>query len=379
MGIPDKNTLLLLPSEILAKASARFTGGSLIANAFRVGLFCLLLSAFLYIGGLPSRVTDDIIPLAQHPLNFSALHEPILARRLTLPLVAHLLHLANRGIIIITIACNFLTLVILYYVLALAMTETLAFLTVMLLSLTTMTIIGNTWLGMPDPISNLMGVASMAAKSPILIAVYAVIGLQSDERFALIIPFILLWHIKDCVSFKTAARRLIPFALSMLVALIATGLIQFFVVGDAVPVSAYHKLTREVWQQHAVYPLNIPLAIFFGFRWAWWLPAFLAIATVKSGFRTFSLILLSLIALEAASAMMVGDMTRSMAQIFPGFVLAIYLLSKLRPDILLRWLPVTIMAMIITPMVDVWANQSFPRYPMPVVLLRKLLEGGRLG
>jgi hypothetical protein len=201
MEIPDKNTLLLLPNEILATARGRLAGGSLTANAFQVGLFCLLLSAFLYISGLPSRVTADIIPLAQHALNFAGLHEPILARRLTLPIVAHLLHLSNRGIIVIPILCNFLTLVILYYELALAMTEILAFLSVMLLSLTTMTIIGNTWLGMPDPISNLMGVACMASKSPTLIAVYSVIGLQSDERFALMIPFILLWHIKDCANF----------------------------------------------------------------------------------------------------------------------------------------------------------------------------------
>jgi hypothetical protein len=81
-----------------------------------------------------------------------------------------------------------------------------------------------------------------------------------------------------------------------------------------------------------------------------------------------------LIALEAASSMMVGDMTRSMGQIFPGFVLVIFMLFRLRPDALLRWLPVTIVAMIITPMFDVWANRWFPRYPVPVVLLRRLLE-----
>jgi len=376
IGVADVK-LVALSDQILTKVRIWLTGGSLLANAWKVGFFCFALSAFLYLGGIPGRVTEDIIPLAYHPFDFVVLHSPILARRLTLPIMAHLLHLANRGIIVIPIVANFLTLVLLYYALALAMPETLAFLTVTLLSLTAMTVIGNTWLGMPDPISNLMGVACMASTNPMWIAVFAVIGFQTDERFAMMIPFILLWKIRDCASLKAAAKQSMPFLASILVALLATGLIQFLVVRDAVPISIYRHIFVEAWQQHAAFPLHIPLAIFFAFRWAWWLPIFLAAVAFKSRPKFLAVLTLLLIALESLAAMTVADMTRSMAQIFPGFVLTIYLLAKLRFETLQRWLPVAIMAMVVTPILDVWAIVWFLRYPAPVQLLRKLvLEGG---
>jgi hypothetical protein len=376
--IEEPDPPLSLPARILDSARRRLASGPLIADAFRIALFCLFLSAFLAPpgvrdnGGMPGRVTADIIPLARHPLNFAALHEPILARRLTLPVAAHLLHLANRGIIAIPIVCNFLTLVLLYCELTLAMNESFAFLSVMLLSLTTMTIIGNTWLGMPDPISNLLGVACMASETPALVAVYSFFGLMNDERFTLIIPFFLLWKIKDRINIGGVWRRLAPFGVSVTIAILATGLVQFLVVRDAVPLSVYRRITAEVWQQHAVYPLYVPLAIFFGFRWAWWLPVYLAGAITRTRPKILWVVVLLLIACESASAMAVGDMTRSMGQVFPGFILVIYALYKLRPDVLLRWLPVTILAMAITPMLDFSAIYCFPRYSIPVILIRRL-------
>lgn len=328
--------------------------------AVLMGFVCWGISTFLYAppfwlsltGGTtpPSRI-DDFIALCKNPLARD-LHEPILAYRITTPLLAWLLGLRGFSGILLQYLAIPATLGLIYFAMARRTTRRIALLSTLGVACSYTFIWTNTKPGFPDSITHLAVAILLVTRHPILLVAATVLGTLNDERFVLAIPFLLLWHAPPgsftaLLKATWAQALLFIFALTIVVAvragltngLIGPGIVRPEVYDGINKVASFrHGSPHDGWHQYGV-------NILMSFRFLWLLIPIALLSMHHWAHR--SIFALSLL-LVIFSSGFVADVARSIGFAFPAFLLAAAAMADTaaRP---LRLLSVLVFLCLLTP------------------------------
>ena len=186
--------------------------------AVLVGVAAWSLSFFLYAPRLwmtENRLVD-FLHMCANPLE-RHLQEPILAYRITTPVIAWMLHMRSWGAIGIQYVALILSLSILYLTMQRRISRVTALLTCFALSLTYVGQFTNLHPGFPDSVTHLCIAITLFCPLSWVFALCTMFGTLNDERFVLAIPFILLWSLKG-QHFFTEVRKTLSLSGGFLVA-----------------------------------------------------------------------------------------------------------------------------------------------------------------
>jgi hypothetical protein len=341
-----------------------------------VSIACTSFSFVLYAPNLWEGACDsrcqDVLAMAESPLAPAHLNWPLSAYRVSTPILAHLLQLRGMSVLAVPIASNILALGLLFHLLSKFLPPMLTGMTALAFALTQFTQVGNTWLGWPDPLSNVALLAIMLARNELMIAAAVALGGLNDERFLVALPLALGWHLSSQLPPLTAKKILLT------IAPVALGLIAVGVTRHAITIGSWGQpVPQTVYDQVApfVYFLNFwhkPLAAFFAFRWLWLIPI-VAVRSLWDVSRIRGFTYGTLIAASCFVLTLPGDMTRSMMAAFPIFLIGLRSIAAVQIGTVRRLVPAVNLLNVITPMLNVYLLSIWPIYPLPAVLARLLL------
>jgi hypothetical protein len=364
-------------------AASRMSAG--LANspfhALGAAIGVLAISLFLYaprvwIGVCDERCQDAII-MAESPLHYGHLNYPLSAYRVVLPWLAYIFGLHGYRLLAIPVAANVFTSALLFRILCARTDRLVALLATSAFALSQVGQVGNTWLGWPDPICYLMLALAMSVRQRALLMPIIVIGVLTDERFIVGLAGVLVWRwAVGHESGRTPRKILRSLAawvgLGIAGALLFRHLLTVGLIGPGIGRGVY----REALASWSVNWWHRPLAVFFAFRWLWLVPASLLLRLEQLRSPHRKLIVLGLMVASCFLLTLPGDMTRSLAVIFPFFAVLIAFLYDSDAMPLAKLLATVALLNIATPMVEVFSLSIWPLYPLPAVLFR--LIHGRL-
>lgn len=332
----------------------------------------------LFIPLYPSARINDLMRLAEHPLRRD-LTDSIVAYRLTVPVLAYLLHIRGLAVVSITYAANVAFIGTLFAALCTKTTRRVAFLGAGLIALSQAGQTGNTWLGYEDSLAHLCTAISLLTAGP-LVAVCMVAGFFADERIVLALPFVLLWHwvgqgTATPPQWRKAGRAAIFMGIGLAIALALRHMLTVGTIGAGVTGTvAYDYIGANaaaiVGETFRKKPLVHLGALFFSFRWLWVLPLFLLLRSTAARPRWLVALTVVAILIGAIAVFWGGDHTRSIAFMFPAFVWLI-------PEIARIWsrhykvFVLILIASVLTPQFD-WDHGYKLGWvrPFPVVAIR---------
>lgn len=341
----------------------------------RTALFVALLSVGLSISlyapslwiPLPARFAD-FAKLCAWPLARD-LQEPILAYRITAPLLAYLLGLRGSLGLAVQYGANVVTFLVLYLALFRRIGHFLALLTCLGLALTPVAQLANTWPGFPDSVTNLALAGCLLTASPLTLAGLTCAGVLNDERFILGLPFVVLWHFGVHWSegrFGVARRAFIGALGGVALASVVRAALDRGIIGAGIPATVYAIQFNALEPPHAHF-----WGAFFGFRFMWLLPLVAAgLGLRREADRLGIFALLALVIGAAVATTRSGDLSRSMAPMFPGIVWSVVYVyrhsARLAGGVLMR----AVVLCVITPQFSVVADQLQWLRPLPLSFLR---------
>jgi hypothetical protein len=312
--------------------------------------------------------------------------EPLLAYRLTTPVLAWLLNLPPVGALALPYLINVAFLAVMFIALRKRLKALPAFLTVIIVALSFPLFWSNWNTGLPDSTTHLFTVIMMINPGVFVTLVASLLGFLNDERMILALPFVLLWHYGSpefhrawwyrairwicAVLVGTGAYLVIRHALT--VGWIGPGIVRPQVYGEmAVDVSNFRPWLRS-------WPVAI-LNIFLGFRWAWLLMASFSMTLIREKHYGFATYYLCALALGALASVLVADVSKSIGYAFPALLLAAAELNRrnaIQSCNRLFWI---IAALVVTPAFYTIENFVIQWYrPLPLVIFR-ILTGWDLG
>lgn len=301
-----------------------------------LGLFWKWPQGFFAINHFPRL--DDFLKMCADPLTRD-LNEPILAYRITTPVLAKILSLgpgASALFAWLALALSYGT----CWVSMRRFTNSLfALIIVFTLSQSFFAHTSIRWLGLPDSVTLLAIACCLFVKNPWPFSVATFLGMMNDERFFLAIPGLVVWKVvtEHSLLKKTSNVQLLEIWLytKTMVSGIALGLILTVFLRHALAVGwigegiqkpgIYAAMTEQATLQRTWHPYasSWPLFLFnivFSWSWMWiylrylFVPGLLAINTL------FFLSTLFYMLLATASTALVSDVSRSMGFLFPLFL-----------------------------------------------------------
>jgi len=348
--------------------------------AILVGISAWSLSIFLYAPRLWKGYArlSDFLAMCANPLE-RQLSEPILEYRIMTPLVAWMLHLPAWGAIGIQYVALIATFSILYLAMQRRTNRITALLTCFALSLTYVSQFTNIHPGYPDSVTHLCIAVALFCPLSWVFALATIFGTLNDERFVVAIPLILLWHVKDRGLF-IELRESLRLAGGFLVGLIVVYIVRHALTvgggwlgkGIATP-EVYHQIVaNSVLSLHpfnSTWP-NFAVSVFLSFRWVWLVPLF-ALVRIRQG--TARCILgagCGFVLLTVMSTVVVWDVARSIAFIFPFIVMSAWQLAQRDQLFCNRVLAAVIVLAVLTPSLEFYdrVNRPRPMYPLPLAL-----------
>ena len=371
---PITATLASAESKVSRSIQTRLKDVPILKASLLVGFLLVGTSFFFYSPALwrppPGRFAD-FIRLCEDPLTRD-LTEPIVAYRVTAPLIAYLSGLRGPEGAVVQYLANILTFAILFWVLRKRGLDVAAsFLVCFGLALTQVAQVSNTWLGYPDSVTNLFLAIAMSRFRFGVLFVSTVLGTLNDERFLLGLPLVFLWHLWG-VAPREAMRRV---ALAAAGAVLGIGIVlttRYALavgwIGPEIPPSVYggFQWGNTPW----VYKV---LGIGFGFRWMWLVPAAAVWLAWNRGHRWYAGCLGLVLAAGAAACTMPADISRSVAQLFPGVICGAAILYQAAPVRCRQLLIVVVVASLLTPHFNVVGNNLQLLRPLPMSILRAIL------
>lgn len=373
-------TSIHLCNQVECTFNQLLSGSNWKAKALFVILILGIFRAFPSYDALDTPFTEATWRSAQlkfdHPLLASGRffplisHEGKLTFRLTVPVLAHLLHLGRNGILILSAILGG---VLLFTVLTLAYEITCDRQIAFLLTLAT----ACTWSGLTafhdlrggyyDAIALCLLLAAMSARSPILVGIAAFLASWADERAFIALPLLIAFFVFKA---RLSKQRLTP----PLTALILAGVAYLVTRGYLTVTQSYSLNTAGIGltvllQQARVLPLGIWAGIGGGWillvysLWILWrAKQYLALAGLMGA-------VIPLI----GTAAIVSDITRSAAYCLPAVIVA---LAVLRAHVSLRGLSGLVLAVtaisFLVPTAYCEGTHIFWLYPLPVQLIRWL-------
>lgn len=359
-----------------------------------LGLFWKWPQAFLMLNHFPRL--DDFLKLCADPLARN-LNEPIVAYRITTPLIAYLLDFgAGESVLIawVALALGYATC---WVALRHYTGGAFALVVVFTLSQSFYAHTSIRWLGIPDSVTLLSLACCLVSSNPLLLAVATIVGMMNDERFLIAVPSLLVWWTivaqrrGEQPERKPATTPLIdiclkvwPIAAGLLVGLVGTFVIRHALtvgwVGEGIerPViydtMAEQPLLPRGWQP---YGSSWPLFFFniaFAWSWMWFYVGYLVLRGLPSLNVLLSLATVAYLFAVVVSTSLVIDVSRSMGFVFPLFLSGALMLHSANREVSMRVAITLAVLMAATPGIYYGAYGSGAVFiPYPVDLVNTLL------
>jgi hypothetical protein len=348
-----------------------------------VGLLWCAVSFFLYSPPLflpndPTARINDFMKMAEHPLRRD-LYEPILAYRVSVPLIAHVLGFRGFAVLAITYAANVAFISTVFACFCRRASWWVAFLGTGLIALSEAGQTGNTWFGYGDPLCHLCTTIAMLATGPV-ISLVVIVGVFADERIVLALPFVILWHWtgNDPASppeWRRAIQAALMMAAGLAVSLVLRHMLTVGIIGTGIVTPPVYDFIASIATTSMLggnfrkWPIPHLGSLVFSFRWLWLLPAILYWRTST---RTRALVALTVVALlcGANAVFWGGDHGRGIAFMFPAFIWMIVELAHAwdRAD---KLFVLVLIASMLTPQFTWDGGLSFGwTRPFPIVAVR---------
>jgi hypothetical protein len=385
---PEKPIPAVAPSwtGLPRQAAERVRRFSPPVAALSAGVLAWVMSNLFYARALwmplrsPTMATryDDFIKMCGNPFA-RGLSEPIVAYRVTAPTIAWLMGLRGASGLLVQYAAIIAMLAVTFHAMAKRTDRRLALLVTLGIAGTFAVVWPNTKPGFPDSVTHLATAIALAWSSPVVALAMTVCGALNDERFALAIPFILLWHAWSCASLsevlKSSWRRGLGFLGGAAIVLLVRHALTVGWIGPGIePLRVYDlvggSLTRFFdplagWRE---YLINVVMA----FRWLWFMVLIAPLASPIRGARLWLYYLgLALVIRCSAS---VYDVSRAITFDFPAVMLAVAWLASTQRERAVRWSLVCVVLLYLTPLFYVQNGPSTFDIqllrPLPLSLLR---------
>jgi hypothetical protein len=272
---------------------------------------------------------DDYLKLCANP--FARDVNPILAYRISVPVLAWALHLPPVICTLLPILFLITSYAVVFYVVSERTGDKrFALMVVVGLSLTFFGLWTNRWLGSPDAFSHLFSALALLSSNPLFLALSCIIGTLNDERWVMSVPFLLYWHGSDhakpdAIDWTIITRTALALAVGIILVLLIRHALSVGWIGPGVAASWYSKM-RSV-PPDRLFPYNstwalFGLNIFMGLAWYWLAVARLVARQLSSAVPIWGYFLAVCIFVTGLSTGLVEDVSRSIGFLFLGIVAA---------------------------------------------------------
>jgi hypothetical protein len=322
----------------------------------------------------------DYLALTHNPLS-RQLAEPILAYRITTPLLAWILHLPDWAALLLPYLFCIAFLGTVFFVIQKSCDPTFAAIVTGLMATTAGIQWINTHLGFADSASFFAASLNLVVQNPAVAIGTTFFGTMNDERYVLSIPFLILWYwdSKDGNSLHNLIRPALWTVVGLLCVIVARHALTAGWIGPGIE-------KPEVYSQiegaaTVLKPIDNDwtgwsLSILSGYRFAWLLPLVtIGVALVER--RLALATILGLLILGSVFATLpVGDVSRSVAYSYPAILLSCRYLYRTRfagPKLTTRLAMICLGLCLLSPgfIMGGKDHQSMLiNYPLPLVLLR---------
>lgn len=348
-----------------------------------IGVLWCALSFFLYAPPalyLPLYADTrlhDLMRMAEHPLRRD-LHEPILAYRLSVPIVAYLLQLRGFALIALAYATNVAFIGTLFAALRTRTTSQIAFIAVGLVALSQAGQSASTALGCQDPLAHLCTAILLLIAGPAM-ALVSIMGIFADERSVLAFPFVILWHWLGRTSGSPPDwRRSVTAAVALAVGAATAALLRHMLtvglIGPGIVTPEAYKFIGSNVAKGLGGAFRFGFAthvgeLFFAFRWLWLVPFAYLFSAPPSCMKWVTALILVGVVIEAIVIFWGGDHTRSSAYMFPALICIMCEWPKVWPKAE-KALRVVLVASVVTPQLNWVSGKLGWVRPFPVAAFR---------
>jgi hypothetical protein len=324
---------------------------------------------------------EDYLKLCANP--FARDVNPILAYRISVPIIAWAFHLPP-------VLCTFLPIlfliasyaIIFYVVLERTADKKFSVLVVAGLSLTFFAHWTNRWLGFPDSFSHLVSALALISSNPLLLALCCIFGMLNDERWLFSVPFLLFWHGSNLAkvgkfSSMTAARAGIGLGVGILFVILIRHALTIGWLGPGIAEPNVYKIMRSTLLD--LNPLNstwtlFALNIFMGLGWYWLAVGKLITRQLLSTSPILGCFLSFSILIAGFSTLVVEDVSRSMGFLFLVVVIAsVYDYNTDHASARIWWRNL-LLATAITPTIYYTGLSGAAFIPFPIDLINHLIH-----
>jgi hypothetical protein len=246
--------------------------------------------------------------------------DPVLVYRFILPYLHHYLGIGKAGSILLTLLIDMLALSVFYAAMRTRFTTKVSTVIAILVAFSFHTV-GHRLMGFTDSFSHLMAAVCMLSANPVVWVFSLLASFCNDERTIVTLPFVYLWHVYPVINFKGLFKKwnlIVAASASLMIYLLIRVYISQNLVSEppSTLAIAYEYVIENLkpwvksWSRFFV-------NIFVTFRWGWIIIAIGMYSIRKAGYRFDAMLLTTLVILGAFSPILVGDVSRSVAYIFP--------------------------------------------------------------
>jgi hypothetical protein len=284
---------------------------------------------------------QDFLKLCADPFARD-LSEPIVAYRISVPVLAWVLHLPPAVCTVIQLLFLILAYAVIFRVVA-KRTENPAFavLVVAGLSLTFFAHFTNRWYGYLDSFSHLCSALALISANPLVLICTCIFGTLNDERWIFSIPLLIYWHSSarakaDIFHWTVALRAGGSIAAGLVCVLLIRHALAVGWIGPGIETTgAYRHFAslsaadlhpiRSTWTLYAV---NVAMA----FGWYWFVVLRTVERQLSSQAPVSGLLVGGALLLGCLASMLVDDVSRSIGFLYLGVVIAAVYEYDLKPS-----------------------------------------------
>ena len=325
---------------------------------------------------------EDYLKLCANPLTRDI--APILAYRISVPIIAWAFHLPP-------VICTYLPIlflifsyaIIFYVVLEHTADRRFSILVVAGLSLTFFAHWTNRWLGFPDSFSHLVSALALISSNPFLLALCCAFGTLNDERWLFSVPFLLFWHCSNhakdgTFSSRAATRAGIGLAVGILLVLLVRHALTIGWLGPGIAEPDVYKampsaLVDRFNPINSTWPL-FALNIFMGLGWYWLAVIKLIMRQLSSPTPILGCFLGFSVLIASLSTLVVEDVSRSIGFLFLVVVIASVYDYDTDPASARIWWRNLLLATAITPTIYYSGLSGMAFIPFPIDLINHLIH-----
>ena len=350
------------------------------AGTWLFGMFLKFPQGLLTASDFPRL--EDYLKLCANPLTRDV--APILAYRISVPIIAWTFHLPP-------VICTYLPIlflvfsyaIIFYVVLEHTADRRFSTLVVAGLSLTFFAHWTNRWLGFPDSLSHLASALALISSNPFLLALFCVVGTLNDERWLFSVPFLLFWHCSNhakdgTFSSRAATRAGIGLAVGILLVLLVRHALTIGWLGPGIAEPDVYKampsaLVDRFNPINSTWPL-FAINIFMGLGWYWLAVIKLIMRQLSSPTPILGCFLGFSVLIASLSTLVVEDVSRSIGFLFLVVVIASVYDYYTDPASARIWWRNLLLATAITPTIYYSGLSGAAFIPFPIDLINHLIH-----